>query len=83
MMADLSALHMEFVAKKDRLLDSDPDCRRRWQELEALGIARTFWETKDKLFPDIALRMAKREDATTDMVLKALAILEKRRPYIQ
>ena len=83
MMEDLSGLHMKFVAEMDRILDVDPDCQIRWQELSDLGIPRTFWKKEDKLFSKISMQTAYHHNADVNTVLKALAIQEKRRPYIR
>lgn len=83
MMEDLSGLHMEFVAKMDSILDFDPNCLMRWQELSDLGIPRTFWTKENRFLSDIVMQMANRDDADANTVMKALAIQEKRRPYIR
>lgn len=83
MMEDLSGLHMKFVAEMDRILDVDPNCQMRWQELSDLGIPRTFWTKENRFFSDIVMQMANRDDADVNTVLKALAIQEKRKPYIR
>ena len=55
----------------------------RWQELSDLGIPRTFWTKENRFFSDIVMQMANRDDADANTVLKALAIQEKRKPYIR